>query len=483
MPRRKHPNSGEPKKRSRTGCWPCKARKVKCGEEKPHCSNCVKQGEECDYSIRLQWGGRSKKDQDAFAAISTSSSHTSSFRFSAAAPTSPGLAPSIKPWLPAASGYTCPPPSHKNLPLHAEYVARQVGDQADKQRVLLDPQLMPQGNPPSLGQLADYSENLRHQSGQQCLDDVDPAQSTPYFPGQSLYSLTCSSKSSPATPQSSAVSHERSRSSLHYSSDFAWSDQHKAKRARLDSRVRLQKTLPPPNSWSDSSDIAGSNAPVYRQASLDTALNNAPGALAIPRSSLATEDISTCTVSKTNGHGIKQTPALKRFSVSSLLSGPPGVPGPFSYAKVDVDGCIIYGYDHGFPDLDVAWNSDSTAIIPQTPAAGETTPAAESPLPVPSGSPSPASSKEAAFQRGGYYAQPVPIKISKAFEPLPSYLTDSPMNLLYFHHFTNHTARVLTPHDCPDNPLRTILPQSKSDPTPLLTSANGSKWLCKILTF
>ena len=65
MPRPKKEGAGEPKKRSRTGCWPCKARKVKCGEEKPSCQNCVKAGETCDYSIRLNWGGRSRKDKDA----------------------------------------------------------------------------------------------------------------------------------------------------------------------------------------------------------------------------------------------------------------------------------------------------------------------------------------------------------------------------------------------------------------------------------
>jgi hypothetical protein len=62
MPRPKKEGAGEPKKRSRTGCWPCKARKVKCGEEKPSCQNCLKAGETCDYSIRLNWGGRSRKD-------------------------------------------------------------------------------------------------------------------------------------------------------------------------------------------------------------------------------------------------------------------------------------------------------------------------------------------------------------------------------------------------------------------------------------
>jgi hypothetical protein len=36
------------------------------------------------------------------------------------------------------------------------------------------------------------------------------------------------------------------------------------------------------------------------------------------------------------------------------------------------------------------------------------------------------------------------------------------MNLLYFHHFINCTARILVPHDCERNPFRHILPESKS---------------------
>lgn len=58
MPRAKNQGSSEPKRRSRTGCWPCKSRKVKCGEERPVCQNCLKTGDTCDYKIRLNWEGR-----------------------------------------------------------------------------------------------------------------------------------------------------------------------------------------------------------------------------------------------------------------------------------------------------------------------------------------------------------------------------------------------------------------------------------------
>ncbi|KAK2023583.1 hypothetical protein LX32DRAFT_134793 [Colletotrichum zoysiae] len=66
MPRPKKPGAPEPKRRSRNGCWPCKARKVKCGEEHPTCINCQKTGETCDYSVRLNWEGRRTKRSLSF---------------------------------------------------------------------------------------------------------------------------------------------------------------------------------------------------------------------------------------------------------------------------------------------------------------------------------------------------------------------------------------------------------------------------------
>ena len=54
---------------------PCKHRKIKCDEERPKCQNCARQGETCDYSIRLNWEGRSKRKSNNEA--QTSSSFTS----------------------------------------------------------------------------------------------------------------------------------------------------------------------------------------------------------------------------------------------------------------------------------------------------------------------------------------------------------------------------------------------------------------------
>lgn len=50
--------------RSRNGCKNCKRMKVKCDENKPKCTNCIKKKiEKCDYSLVLKWGGRPFKDQ------------------------------------------------------------------------------------------------------------------------------------------------------------------------------------------------------------------------------------------------------------------------------------------------------------------------------------------------------------------------------------------------------------------------------------
>ena len=39
--------------RSKTGCWVCRTRKVKCDERRPVCKQCVRLGHNCDYSPRL----------------------------------------------------------------------------------------------------------------------------------------------------------------------------------------------------------------------------------------------------------------------------------------------------------------------------------------------------------------------------------------------------------------------------------------------
>jgi hypothetical protein len=111
------------------------------------------------------------------------------------------------------------------------------------------------------------------------------------------------------------------------------------------------------------------------------------------------------------------------------------------------DACKSFGYDRGWPDQDIPRHNDNEALVasPDISHAGNAV-----------------SFDPVTIDFDDYYAKPIRIDIPVALLPLPSQLASNPMNLLYFHHFLNHTARILTPHDCPANPYRTVLPRSMS---------------------
>jgi hypothetical protein len=115
---------------------------------------------------------------------------------------------------------------------------------------------------------------------------------------------------------------------------------------------------------------------------------------------------------------------------------------------------ITYGYDLGHPDLDTPKNDDNSAIAIFSPRNSTMGYPDDEEMDLGYGT----RSKDIVFEKGNYYAKPVPIKFPKTLE-LPPILRENPMNLLYFHHFLNHTARILVPHDCEQNPFRQILPE------------------------
>ncbi|KAL2845261.1 fungal-specific transcription factor domain-containing protein [Aspergillus pseudoustus] len=41
--------------RARTGCWTCRARRIKCDEGRPKCRRCARLNVDCEYGIRLIW--------------------------------------------------------------------------------------------------------------------------------------------------------------------------------------------------------------------------------------------------------------------------------------------------------------------------------------------------------------------------------------------------------------------------------------------
>lgn len=175
----------------------------------------------------------------------------------------------------------------------------------------------------------------------------------------------------------------------------------------------------------------------------------------------------------------------RRISVSSLLSEDPDpddrrgsssqnehsaapeeqIPrrGSLHQRMISYTETETYGQDRGNVDLDIPRNNDTMAISGMSPSEHSDFESwlHDTDLGVPEFGFG-LVSRDTVFAKGGYYASPVPIKIPRKLEPLPRALSENPMNLLYFHHFLNHTAKILVPHDCPENPFKTILPKSTS---------------------
>jgi len=394
----------EPKKRSRNGCWGCKSRKVKCGEEKPACNNCVKTGEACDYSIRLNWGGRGRKDQD------NTPGEMSGFTFVSA---------------PSAAKHS---KSNSEHVFSAQHIAtappRPVSSHANDLPT-------PGATPSSEGGALDPRLRLSQ--------DV---QTTSYsLPPYTSFGYPQASMSSERSPLTSAPTEE----------EFRWSSQHSAK------RVKMNPARSPPN---------GHRSPTFAIPQYPSHAEQSPGSTHFTPHSISSIVNTPATPGSSIHSGspfpqhlqapltVQDPPDLRRLSVKSLLSDPAEEPERPTFSRTDSMSHRTYGYDHGFPDLDTPHNDDLNVIQPRSPDLRRASTAVSEV----SSSSGEVDARQIAFESGGYYAQPVPVKIPKHLEPLPRELLDNPMNLLYFHHFINHTGRILVPHDCPENPFRGVLP-------------------------
>lgn len=118
-----------------------------------------------------------------------------------------------------------------------------------------------------------------------------------------------------------------------------------------------------------------------------------------------------------------------------------------------------YGLDSGRPDQDLTFNNDHAAIdINYALDLISSRRRNEDPSQTKTSQPDP---KPQVQFCSGYYASPVPINVPRYLSPLPSSLLENPINLMYFHHFLNHTARMLVPHNCDNNPFISVLPSSE----------------------
>ncbi|OAP55107.1 hypothetical protein AYL99_10807 [Fonsecaea erecta] len=480
MPRPKRPDQDgkEVKKRSRNGCWPCKSRKVKCGEEKPTCANCQRQGETCDYSIRLNWDGRNKKKEEgngkpgaqilSFGTPQPSNGYTNGSLdqspnindqilappvtiqvpdYAVDQPSVDAGLPSINPFsnnlsVPATTDFNpaiLPPPPILRTP--------QWGDSANVNPPSVpDPTLIPPSvrHPLSLPPYPSPSE-----SG---FGSPNLGNGMNNFNGYSMQMPPPMHTSNPMTYQESANSPYNPN-----------------KRMKLSPRT----------------DSFGRTAPSYQRAGSygpnDTE-EVGPRVQFNPHTpTFFPSYLSNPLTPATSATSQTQDNEDRRISVSSLLSEDPEPEDRRDSRQDDQNGTFdeqiprrgslhqrmisyseteTYGQDRGNVDLDVPRNNDTMAISGMSPSEHSDFESwlNDTDLGVPEFGFG-LVSRETVFASGGYYAAPVPIKIPRKLEPLPRALSENPMNLLYFHHFLNHTARILVPHDCPENPFKTILPK------------------------
>lgn len=420
------------------------------GEEKPTCLNCQRQGETCDYSIRLNWGGRTKR-----ASVSSPDSQSKGYGdngLGLADPMTPSTVSSGQ--LPpsdvsdkAVSGYSgslaspaAVSPGTPFPPGHFDSPKPLLGPDGVASPSQLEIQFSSWAQPSPPITTPATSDPLPHYPfSQKTFDSV--SYTAPVAQGLGIRSL--SAFPFHTTSVSQPVSFLRhSVDSSNQQSDSPSQD-HDGQFIR------------------GSHDGHGTSMSMTGLTEESTRHHSAGSGVS---SLLGPSDIST----------------QETDSSPSRRGGTPTTMGPArAFSKNDREPTVDnlstdqsrwqayltsvtdnYGLDCGRPDLDLSRNNDHAAIDinyaldlissrwRNEDVAKSTAPPPKTDLKTPDCT--------------GYYASPVPINIPRYLAPLPSTLLENPINLMYFHHFLNHTSRMLVPHDCDDNPFMSVLPSSKS---------------------
>lgn len=397
-------------------------------EEKPSCANCVRKGHTCDYSIRLNWDGRTKRKASepptpnsnyAFETLSTTSFQPSPLATVQDAVSSVDTSSPVgKEWSDTSSPYA----NNTNHPWISQGTSISTA--------------------PVLGR--------RTPSG--C--DAPNAVSSDY----SVFSTMTDQ-----TLHSSAVA-----------SSMAARDNYQSFGQNIDSSIDANRGSTgfqfmsfsphgfeglnfsqPVSFLRDTSTAAGMDLSTRMDSNMDRVKRH-------KKEDLGGHDHRRHMSLDHDAHRMSVNSLLARAGDNALNVGSPTSP---QRRRPVVSGHeIFYGYDCGTPDYDLK-NNDAEAIAPINPSEEAVEVFDEDPL-SPFSEQTPTGSlhvrRRSSFTTGGgYYIGPVRVKIPRRLTPLPATLLDNPINLLYFHHFIDHTARLLAPHDCDQNPFLRILPASK----------------------
>ena len=437
----------------------CKARKIKCGEQKPLCINCEKTNQACDYSLKLNWEGRTKRKGGI-------ENHM----------TPDNLRQTVQ-------------PAEQNAEQQLPFTIKE--DQSYQQKI---PPLQPS---PS------YDERLQHplMHSPSFFNAIDPSQTLGYRPTindtfapaaqlarlqeenlSSYPSPTESNRERSPRPNPQAMPFNGFQPSLgavdmpppsqisvrHSSTGSSYAD-NGYKRARLSPSMKLpdlgvQHPLFMPNGIGNRANmnVPSTHRSPHSTSSQISGLSHTSIIPPSPTASSNESDESQQLIAKSSAFSQPD----RRMSIESLITGS-------SYAGSTNESAFAghlsgisnastpkssYGVDAGFPDLDIPKNDDRLALSGRVPASSPGQSSIFNRVSELSPNVRQTFSPEAARP---FYRSPIEVKIPEEFEPLPTIMLNEPMNLLYFHHFISHTARILVPHDCSGNPFRKILPRSE----------------------
>ncbi|KAG8525364.1 uncharacterized protein KY384_009008 [Bacidia gigantensis] len=415
----------------------CKARKIKCGEQKPACINCEKTGQTCDYSIKLNWDGRSKKggNQNHLTADTLSGTIQAGeqvLSFNTGNDNATERKTLKRPSLDAHHSH-----SYRNgLPSTSTTFSG-----------------------PTLSRTARTSSSASVSPFARLKEDESPYPSPAdsSLDESSLSTLKRTSTTAFHTPFSNIdMPPPRQTSPRQINVGINHNDR-SFKRARLDRPAKSPDYVPGHYNFS----IYQTNTNGTSRASTSTAQMSPLNGTRIPPSPVTSSIASDESQNSRTRQATTSHPD-RRMSIESLISGESGKEGHHRSDSNSSTPKHYYGLDPGYPDFDLGSNNDAQALNDITPSINAR------PLFSPRNSGSNRAPSDLNQENSkAFYRSPISVRIPEDFEQLPPILRKHPMNLLYFHHFINYTARILVPHDCSvalkdNNLLRLVLAYSAS---------------------
>jgi hypothetical protein len=503
----------------------CKARKVKCGEEKPRCSNCERLDEDCDYKIRLSWGGRPLKkklqenggthdpngdDQSQFipgaGQFSLNQHFPSPQTFIQATP-SPARKPAVPransskktgmsgyqtvfavgenmPALPASNNTPPPPPPTSmsgvapiattapldpsltgltvqipiaQAPRPDHGASRTNGHSHSRSNSLgWNQTVTPTTAAPSLASPFDeYQMRADHDrayfSPYSSAGPFSPTHVTSPLATTSFHHSPRPHSSSPEIPHTRAViSPQQHKNTYHHPRPSIITSPPKK------ARTSTSPTAPPPMSPYIYGPPRHAMTPMTSAPQLTASLAevvdfmNTPVSVAPMTSMSMAEPLMD--LPAVTGINMSSNVVTRRVSVESLMGAyndgygaaydmnfKPEEPSEYT---TNNGHCHSHNRDHGHShDMD----DDDVEEISRNEFEDNNF------------------SMQVNNARrffGQNSAYPDQMSIPRRLDPLPQWLLSNDQNKMYFHHYLKHTARLLVPHDCSENPFKHILPQS-----------------------